>query len=377
MKGSWKIDIPLKVAGIYALAGGVWILFSDRALEIMVYDSGVMSRIQTIKGWLYVLVTALLVYCLVRRYLFRIVESEAKVNRLNVELEERVAARTTQYEEANAALKHSLAKLSAAQGELVRAEKMAVLGGLVAGVAHEINTPMGVSLTAASFLEDKTKEMVAGLRGNRLKRSELQAFCEDALWATASILTNIDRAEKLVSSFKQVAVDQTNERIRVFGVRAYLEEILRSLEPQYAGSGHRFRIRCPGSLEIENYPGAFAQVITNLVTNSMIHGFEGVSAGVITIEVSVEGGQLHMNYEDDGRGMDRESVSRVFDPFFTTRRGQGGTGLGMHIVYNIVTQLLGGQIECRSALGGGACFMMRFPLALHALSSGPSTKSLL
>ncbi len=354
--------IALKVASIYALAGGLWILFSDRLLEMLVQDPGLINKIQTIKGWLFILVTAWLVYGLVRRGVNRLLESEARVVRLNAELEALVERRTALYEEANKELAGSLAELERAQGSLIESEKMAALGGLVAGVSHEISTPLGVSFTATSFLRDKTRKLVRDLENGELKRSELVGYAEEAVWATSSALKNLRRAASLLSSFKQVSVDQTSEEKRVFQVRAYIEEVLKSLEPQFLNTAHEFRVDCPDSLSIESYPGAYAQILTNLVTNSLAHGFEGVEKGRISIEVSVEEGELVLVYGDDGRGMDDDTLKQVFNPFFTTRRGRGGTGLGMHIVYNIVSGLLKGQITCRRNFGRGALFTMRVPL---------------
>jgi signal transduction histidine kinase len=271
-------------------------------------------------------------------------------------LDRLVEERTRELNEANAALRESLEELNRTQDQLIQSGKMAALGNLVAGVAHEINTPVGIGVTAASLLEEKSREMAESYAAGQLKRSALEKYIRTATETSASILSNLDRASEMIQSFKQVAVDQTVEEKRRFRIRRYIDEVLLSLRPGYKRTRHTISVNCPDEISFYSYPGAFMQIITNLVMNSLIHGFEGIEQGNIFIDVFTENHMLHFRYSDNGKGMKAEQAGRIFEPFFTTRRARGGTGLGMHIVYNLVTQTLGGQIECSSAPGKGTVF---------------------
>jgi PAS domain S-box-containing protein len=264
-------------------------------------------------------------------------------------------------EASSMALQESLETLKRTQNQLIQSEKMASLGGLVAGVAHEINTPLGISVTASSFLERKTREIKELFDQNRLKRSDFKKYIEIGLESASSILSNLNRAAELIQSFKQVAVDQTVEEKRPFGLNHYINEVFISLRPRYKRTDHEISINCPDNLELNSYPGVIMQVITNLVMNSLIHGFDGIEKGHISIEIIERDSKVMIVYSDDGRGMNDEQLAKIFDPFFTTKRGQGGTGLGMHIVYNLVTQTLGGEIECNSTPDQGTVFSIRIP----------------
>ena len=282
--------------------------------------------------------------------------AEEALRKLNEELEQRIAERTAQLTQANQALQESLATLKKTQDQLVFSEKMAALGELVGGVAHEINTPVGICLTVASYLELKTDEFSKRLAAADAEQTELQKYLNSVTEATAGILTNLKRAAELVKSFKQVAVDQTAEETRKFNLKEYIENVLLSLRPKYKKTPHTIEVNCPEDVEIFSYPGAFSQIITNLVMNSLIHGFEGIKEGRISIDVSVADDRLLFRYSDSGRGMPEKNVKKIYDPFFTTKRGEGGSGLGMHIVFNLVTRRLSGQIACVSAPGKGAVF---------------------
>jgi len=266
-------------------------------------------------------------------------------------------------EEANKALQESLELIKRTQQHLVESEKMASLGGLVAGVAHEINTPVGVGVTASSFLEDKTKIFQELVREDRLKRSDLDSYLKVASESSSIIYKNLNRAADLIKSFKQVAVDQSGEVKRKFKLKQYTDELFISLGPKIRKTPHKITIHCPEDLEIDRYPGIYSQIITNFVMNSLNHGFEENQEGVITIDIRKEGGELLINYADNGKGMEKETLKKIFDPFFTTSRGQGGTGLGMHIVYNLVTMTLGGKIRCFSRPGEGTTFSIRIPFS--------------
>jgi PAS domain S-box-containing protein len=291
-----------------------------------------------------------------------LVRAEEGLRRLNEELEQRVTDRTRELRQANRALEKSLVSLRQTQAHLVESEKMAALGSLVAGVAHEINTPVGIGVTAASFLDMKTNTLAALLADDRLKRSDLERYVKSATETAGIILDNLSRAADLINSFKQVAVDQTAEECRLFRLREYIENIIVSLRPSYKRTGHTIHVACPPDLEIVSYPGAFSQIISNLVMNSLHHGFDGIEAGRIDLHASRVDDVLRFRYSDNGKGMPPEVKEKIYDPFFTTKRMPDGTGLGMHIVYNLVTQVLNGKITCTSTEGEGTVFNISIPL---------------
>lgn len=289
--------------------------------------------------------------------------AEEQIKKLNEELEQRVLKRTKQLEQANRALTESLEQLKSAQHQLVESEKLAALGNLVAGVAHEVNNPIGVSVTAASHLSQKTEEFFNLFKGGNLKRSDLEKYMEVAAESSNTVLSNLMRASDLMKSFKQVSVDQSSEERRLFNCKEYMNQILLSLSPKLKHTSHSIEVTCPDFIEMETYPGLFSQVITNFVINSLIHGFEGIDGGIIRIEVSVEDDIFTFKYSDNGVGMDENVRKKVFYPFFTTKRRQGGSGLGMYIVYNIVTEKLQGRIECVSQPGNGTQFIINIPMS--------------
>ena len=270
-------------------------------------------------------------------------------------LEETVEERTQE-------LKQSLDTIQKTQKQLVQSEKMAAIGGLVAGVAHEINTPIGIAVSAASHLEDKTGEFVAKVESKKLKRSELNSYAKTASDSSNLILKNLSGAVKIVQGFKQVAVDQTSGERREFKLKAYIEDVLLSLKPKLKKTKHVIFVNSPEDLTLNNFPGALSQIISNLVMNSLIHGFEGIKEGEITFEAAEDNGSVILTYRDNGNGMDQKTLSKIFDPFFTTRRSKGGSGLGMHIVHNLVTQTLGGTIICESQPGNGMMVNMKVPM---------------
>ncbi len=273
----------------------------------------------------------------------------------NLTLEKEVAERTDE-------LSKAIRNLKMTQNQLVEAEKMASLGGLVAGIAHEINTPIGIGVTLASLLDNDTSALRDSFENNRMKRSELQKFIDKATQSSAMLMTNLNRAAELIQSFKQVAVDQTAEVKRSFAFKAYLNDALLSLRPKLKHKQHRIVIEGDDSLSLNSYPGVFSQIVTNLLMNSLAHAYGPDDNGVFHFSFKKEGANLKFQYSDDGRGIPEENIAKIFDPFFTTRRGQGGSGLGLHIIYNLVTQKLGGTISCESEKGKGAKFIITVPL---------------
>jgi len=265
-------------------------------------------------------------------------------------------------EEQNAALNSALSALKEAQSELVRQEKLASLCRLVAGVAHEINTPLGICVTATSHLVQELKLTREDLAAGQLDEDGLQQFFGIIDQTLRIMTTNTQRAAALVRSFKQVAVDQSSDELRSFNLRKYLDEVLLSLQPKLKGKPVTVEIDCAPELHLRSYPGAVSQIVTNMVVNSLVHGFSEGEPGRITIHASSEGGMLALDYSDDGLGMDSATLGQLFDPFFTTKRGSGGSGLGAHILYNLVTGPLGGTVKVVSAPGMGLHYKIRFPL---------------
>jgi len=277
----------------------------------------------------------------------------------NQNLEQLVSDRTHE-------LSNTLDALKATQSKLVESEKMASLGGLVAGVAHEINTPIGVGVTIASALAEHTTEFASTYKSGKMKRSELEEFLDIATQSSNTLLTNLNQAAALIQSFKEVAVDRSSEERRTFGVRNYMDEILTQLKPKLRNSKHSIAIKGDTKMALDSYPGALSQVVTNLLMNSLIHAYEPGESGQLVFDWQQEGDRLRFEYSDDGQGIPPENLSKIFEPFFTTKRGQGGSGLGLHIVYNLVTQKLLGEIECKSEVGVGTKFIIKFPLQIDS-----------
>jgi len=264
-------------------------------------------------------------------------------------------------EEQNAALENALTSLKDAQGELVRQEKLASLGRLVAGVAHEINTPLGICVTATSHLVEELKLTREDMASGVLDEDGLNQFLDIIDQSLRIMTTNTQRAAALVRSFKQVAVDQSSDDIRSFNLRKYLDEVLLSLQPKLKGKPVTIDIDCAQNIELASFPGAVSQIVTNMVVNSLVHGFEEGQPGKIKITGKVDGDFVEFDYSDDGIGMDTATLGQLFDPFFTTKRGSGGSGLGAHILFNLVTGALGGTVKVVSAPGMGLHYKLRFP----------------
>jgi signal transduction histidine kinase len=291
----------------------------------------------------------------------RIAAAQAEILALNTNLETRIAVRTRELEHSNQHLKDTLQNLQTTRDELVRSEKLAALGALVAGVSHELNTPIGNSLTVASTIDAQVSDFSAAMTKG-LTRSALDGFVSDVREGIDILLRSLHRAVELVSSFKQVAVDQTSENRREFFLRETVNEILLTLGPTLRRTPHTLTSDIPSDIRLESYPGPLGQVLTNLINNALIHGLKDSTDGKIVLQVrSTREGWVQFTVQDNGAGIAPQHLDRVFDPFFTTRLGQGGSGLGLNIVYNIVTQTLGGTIRVESVQGQGARFIMNLP----------------
>ncbi len=301
-------------------------------------------------------------------------QAEQALSDLNEQLEARVTQRTRELEQINSKLNRTLEQLQGAQAQLVESERLAALGGLVAGVAHEINTPLGIGLTAATYMRDQSALQLDN--HHRLDGDALVDFRDMTRECCDLIVSNLQRAAQLVSAFKQVSVDQSSEQRRIFDLGEYLREILQSLAPLLKKSAPEISIRCPAGLILCSYPGAFYQIISNLIQNSLIHGFAEQRGGHIWIEVTEQDHTLVLEYRDDGVGIDSQLHSKVFDPFYTTGRNLGCSGLGLHIAYNLVSQLLQGRLRCLppdTDQGNGARFQIELPNSHRQPPLGPTS----
>ena len=248
----------------------------------------------------------------------------------------------------------------------MRQEKLASLGRLVAGVAHEINTPLGICVTATSNLVQELKLTREDLAAGELTEDGLNSFFDLIDQSLRILTTNTQRAAALVRSFKQVAVDQSSDDVRTFNLAAYLNEILLSLQPKLKGRPVKVEVACAPDIVLDSFPGAVSQIVTNMVVNSLVHGYERDQAGTIRLRAALDADMVELVYADDGAGMDADTLGKLFDPFFTTKRGSGGSGLGAHILYNLATGPLGGSVRADSEPGKGLCYTLRFPRSRRA-----------
>ena len=252
--------------------------------------------------------------------------------------------------------------LKTTQNYLIQSEKAAGLGQVVARASHEINTPIGVALTSASHLAARTKEMAVKFRTNTLRKNELAEYVGDTEEGLDLLVSNLHRAAQLIGSFRQVASDQLSEEARRFDLGACISEAVSIFSPMWRKSGHHVTIISPETIELEGYPGVISQIITNLLTNSLIHGYEDGEPGHIIISLNnMVNGTVEIRYTDDGKGIPETIADKIFDLFFTTRRDAGGTGIGLHIVQNLVYAKLHGTINLAPHQGKGVCFIIKFP----------------
>jgi len=261
----------------------------------------------------------------------------------------------------NKDLKSSIQELSKAQDRLLEAEKMSSLGQLSAEVSHEINTPIGISITSTSYLADIINKLNQDMNNQKISKRTIDLFIANAQQSVELLSSNLQRSAELITSFKQVAVDQTNDKVRLISVAKYLDEIIQSIHPKLKKTTHRIRINCDPHIEIYTHPGAIAQIIINLLINSIIHGFNEINRGEMTIDITLENYQLTINYRDNGVGLKPDELDQIFDAFYTTKIDKGGTGLGTHIVKNLVEDTLNGVIHVESQLGQGLYYQIILP----------------
>lgn len=277
-------------------------------------------------------------------------------------LEQTVQKRTLKLEQANQELGQSLNTVKSMQSELVRSEKMAALGSLVAGVAHELNTPIGNCVMVASTMKHQIDSISADLSADRMRRSALEQHLHSSMLGAEMLELNLSRAAELIGSFKRVAVDRTSDQRRVFDLGQTLIEILLTALPMYKKTPYTMETELAEGIQMDSYPGSLGQVITNFISNALAHAFEGRASGTMWLRSrALDDDQVEVSFSDDGVGIALPHQRRVFDPFFTTKLGQGGSGLGMNIAYNLVTEVLGGSVALSSGANGGTTFTLTLP----------------
>ena len=332
------------------------------------------------KWWvrtLIVLCTATLVYLAYRRRVHVIAVQKQQLEQEVAERTREILAQKNELEEAHQqlnkqsdALQASNRELSATlqqtaefQDQLVEKEKMAALGNMVAGIAHEINTPIGLGVTATTLMQDRLMAIKQSLADKKLSATQLEKYLLESDESLGIIYRNLDRAAELIGSFKQVSVDQSSDEGRTFELNRLIDEVLVSLRPQLKQVNHQVVVHCSGAIVIKNKPGALSQILINLIMNSLLHAFEGIEKGQMTIIAQTVNDDCLLTYRDNGNGVSDKVKSKIFEPFTTTRRGKGGSGLGMHLVYNLANQALSGGITMNADVAQGVEFQLRFPIS--------------
>lgn len=339
---------------VFGYSGLVWVLwYQGRPLDLL-------SEFLTIFVLVGMLVQISMLGAFIARLRKKIKDNNAELAASNEEL----LARSAELTRAHREMEQTLLTLRVAHEELVRKEKLAALGSLVAGIAHEINTPIGNSLLAASMLNDETRAFNLQYSISKsFPEIRLDNFIDDAGSACDILLVNLRRAADLITSFKQVAIDQTSSQRRIFPLHEVVSEILMMLSPVLKMSSYEVLQDVPSNITLDSYPGPLGQVLTNLFNNAMLHGFEGREHGQIEISARMlDDDYVELWVCDDGVGIAPENLNRIFDPFFTTKLGTGGSGLGLNIAHNIVTGVLGGKISVESRVGQGTRFKLILPL---------------
>jgi PAS domain S-box-containing protein len=296
---------------------------------------------------------------------------EHDLTTLNATLEERVAIRTSELHTANLELSRTMQTLQRATDELVQSEKLAALGSLVAGISHELNTPLGNAMVTTSAMKDAVSDLTKAMAEGSLKKSAFDGFVERFRAGTELTSRSVERAVHLVASFKQVSVDQASERRRPFDVAQVVTEVIDTIRPNLKHKPFTIKLEATGGIIMDSFPGPLGQVLINLVSNAMTHAYEGSDGGEILVEIKAPGGQVvQLRVSDDGCGIRPEHLAQIFDPFFTTKLGHGGSGLGLSISHRIVTRLLGGHITVHSVVGLGTRFDLELPVTAPEAALG-------
>lgn len=324
----------------YLMAPGSWILASDRKTS----DGGVIGFRLDISE---------------RKRAEKLL-SETEM-RVMADLEKKVDERTQDLQLVNQHLEKALEDLRGAQRQLVQSEKLASLGFLVAGVAHEINTPIGNALLVGTSLREEIDQFDQQAK-QKLTRSLLDKHVDFIIRGSDVLVSNLKRSAQLVQGFKQLALDRATEQQRIFILHEVIDEVMLAMAPILKRTPYQLSIEVADNLQMHSYPGPLTQIIVNFINNSLVHAFDGKTTGNMRLSAHlVADDMVEVLFSDDGCGMSEEVARHVFDPFFTTKLGQGGNGLGMHIAYNIATQLLGGEITVETTLGQGTCWRLLVP----------------
>lgn len=281
-------------------------------------------------------------------------EIEDELQELNNALQYKVDKQSSELEDAIDALRTT-------QNKLVESEKLSALRGLIAGITHEINNPVGISVTGVSFLSELSKDIDKKFKKNSMKKSDLESYLSQVLEISLSVSNNLQRAADLIGSLKKLSTDQATGETRKFNVGEYIDEILITLRVKLKRTKHRIDVNCAKNIIIDSSPGAFGQILTNLVLNSLLHGFEGIDSGTITIDISQIKEGIKFIYRDNGVGVKDDIKDKIFDQFFTTKKDKGGSGLGLQIINSIVCDTLGGSLDFNSSEGKGVEFIMTIP----------------
>ena len=272
-----------------------------------------------------------------------------------------MAERTAQMEQSNQTLQRTVSVLERAMSELVQVEKLASLGSMVAGISHELNTPIGNAVTVSTALQERFERLAVQVADGKMTRTGLGEFVSSGLEMSGLAVRATQRAAELIASFKQVAIDQTSAQRRSFDLHQVVDDILIALGTTAERPSIRIHNTIPQGLGCDSYPGPLGQVVANLVQNALLHAFADTEGGNITITASARDALLLVTVSDDGAGMTPQVLARAFDPFFTTRLGHGGSGLGLAVCHRIVTSVLGGELSVTSSPGQGASFVLEFP----------------
>lgn len=261
----------------------------------------------------------------------------------------------------NKDLIHSLKELNKAKERLLESEKMASLGVISAEVSHEVITPIGISITSSTYLAEQLSILQKAIQENKISKSSIEKFLNNSSASTEILINNLQRASELLTSYKHIAVDQTSDKVRMVNIASYIDEIIQSIHPKLKKTSHCIKVQCEQNIEIYSHPGAIAQVLINLILNSINHGFENMNRGEINIHVEMNNLKLIIDYKDNGKGLTTEGKEKLFDAFYTTKSHEGGTGLGTHIIRNLVQDTLHGEINLNNKISDGLGYLIEIP----------------
>tara|TARA_R110000744_G_scaffold358514_1_gene465599 strand:+ start:196 stop:1701 length:1506 start_codon:yes stop_codon:yes gene_type:complete len=326
----------------------------QNTLLIIIFAATILVIIGLFIGWLWIR-TILEPIIKIQRHIAHLTNSGDLSHQLEIEGKDEISELSKSFNKMVESLFH-------AKNKLAQSEKLASLGALVAGVSHEVNTPLGIAVTMGSTVKENIKKFLTLLKANKVRRADLNKFEKEVHECLNILLPSLDRAVNLIQSFKQVAVDQTSEARRTFLLSEIVAEIVLTLHHKIQRTDIKFEYWIDKDIEMDSYPGPLGQVITNLFNNAIIHGFESTNSGVICLTAKQNSSTVTIKVEDNGKGIPKELIDKVFEPFFTTKLGEGGSGLGLNIIFNIVVSLMGGKIKVESELETSTCFTLDLPL---------------